>query len=355
LKRKTSKHHIAQSAIILINFFEILKTTTVNLIFAGTPEFAAIALQDLIDAGHHICAVYTQPDRPSGRGQKLTPSAVKALALTHNIPVYQPIHLKSSTEEGLAAQAELQQLVSDHHVDAMIVAAYGLILPQAVLDMPRLGCLNIHASLLPRWRGAAPIHRAILAGDAETGITIMQMDAGLDTGDMLYEAKLAIESNDTSATLHDRLAILGGAAVVLTLEKLTHYQDSKTKQNNDLANYAAKLTKAEGQIDWTQPAVALDRLIRGLQPWPVAYTKIGDDVLRVWSAELINEAVKGQAGEILTVDRNGIAVACGDGHALRLTQLQWAGGKPLNSVQILQAQKLQVGQRFETISQGISQ
>jgi methionyl-tRNA formyltransferase len=307
------------------------------------------------NAGHRICAVYTQPDRPSGRGQKLTPSAVKALATTHNITVYQPVHLKSSTEEGRAAQAELAQIVADSNIDAMIVAAYGLILPQTVLDMPRLGCLNIHASLLPRWRGAAPIHRAILAGDAETGITIMQMDAGLDTGDMLYEAKLAIENNDTSATLHDRLAILGGEAIVHTLENLAQYQDSKTKQDNEFANYAAKLTKAEGQIDWTQPAVVLDRLIRGLQPWPVAYTKIGDDVLRVWSAELINESVTGQAGEILTVDRNGIAVACGDDHALRLTQLQWAGGKPLNSVQILQAQKLQAGQQFEQISQGINQ
>jgi methionyl-tRNA formyltransferase len=327
----------------------------VNLIFAGTPEFAAATLQALMDAGHRICAVYTQPDRPSGRGQKMTPSAVKALALEHNLPVYQPLHLKSSSEEGLAAQAELKQLVADHQVDAMIVAAYGLILPQSVLDMPRLGCLNIHASLLPRWRGAAPIHRAILAGDAETGITIMQMDAGLDTGDMLYKARLAIENNDTSATLHDRLALLGGEAVVHTLENLTQYQDSKTKQNNDLANYAAKLTKAEGKIDWTQSAATLDRLIRGLQPWPVAYTQMGADVLRVWSAELVSETVKGQAGEILTVDRNGILVACGDGRLLRLTQLQWAGGKPLNSVQILQAQKLQVGQQFETISQSVSQ
>lgn len=323
-----------------------------NLIFAGTPEFAATALQALIDAGHNICAVYTQPDRPSGRGQKLTPSAVKALAVTHNIPVYQPLHLKGSSEEGLAAQAELAQIVADSNVDAMIVAAYGLILPQSVLDMPRLGCLNIHASLLPRWRGAAPIHRAILAGDAETGITIMQMDAGLDTGDMLFEAKLPIENTDTSATLHDRLAILGGEAVVHTLEKLAHYQENRIKQNNDLANYAAKLTKAEGKIDWTQPAAVLDRLIRGLQPWPVAYTQIGDDVLRVWSAVLLETAANaGQAGEIIHIDRLGVTVRCGDGQSLRLTQLQWAGGKPLNSVQILQAQKLQIGQCFQGAAQ----
>ncbi len=319
-----------------------------NLIFAGTPEFAATALQALIDTGHNICAVYTQPDRPSGRGQKLTPSAVKALALTHSIPVYQPIHLKSSTEEGRAAQAELAQIVAEHNVDAMIVAAYGLILPQTVLDMPRLGCLNIHASLLPRWRGAAPIHRAILAGDAETGITIMQMDAGLDTGDMLYTATLPIESTDTSATLHDRLATLGGEAVVHSLEKLAHYQESRTKQNNDLANYAAKLTKAEGKIDWSLSAVVLDRLVRGLQPWPVAYTQIGDDVLRVWSVELLETAAnEGQSGEIINIDRLGITVRCGDGQSLRLTQLQWAGGKPLNSVQILQAQKLQIGQQLQ--------
>lgn len=329
-----------------------MKTTTVNLIFAGTPEFAATALQALIDAEHNICAVYTQPDRPSGRGQKMTPSAVKALALTHNIPVYQPIHLKSSTEEGLAAQAELAQIVNDSSVDAMIIAAYGLILPQTVLDMPRLGCLNIHASLLPRWRGAAPIHRAILAGDTETGITIMQMDAGLDTGHMLYTATLSIENTDTSATLHDRLAVLGGEAVVHSLEKLTHYQENKTKQNNDLANYAAKLTKAEGKIDWSQSAATLDRLVRGLQPWPVAYTQIGEDVLRIWSAVLPESDVNtGQAGEIMSIDKHGVTVRCGDGRLLRLTQLQWAGGKPLNSVQILQAQKLQIGQCFQGINQ----
>jgi len=234
----------------------------------------------------------------------------------------------------------------------MIVAAYGLILPQTVLDMPRLGCLNIHASLLPRWRGAAPIHRAILAGDTETGITIMQMDAGLDTGDMLYTATLPIENTDTSATLHDRLASLGGEAVVHSLEKLAHYQENRTKQDNDLANYAAKLTKAEGKIDWTQPATVLDRLVRGLQPWPVAYTQIGDDVLRVWSAELLETATNaGQAGEIIHIDRLGVTVRCGDGLSLRLTQLQWAGGKPLNSVQILQAQKLHIGQRLQGISQ----
>ncbi len=327
-----------------------------NLIFAGTPEFASTALQALIDEGHHICAVYTQPDRPSGRGQKMTPSAVKVLAVTHNIPVYQPIHLKSTTQEGLAAQATLAEIIAESNVDAMIVAAYGLILPQTVLDMPRLGCLNIHASLLPRWRGAAPIHRAILAGDTETGITIMQMDVGLDTGDMLYTATLAIENTDSSRTLHDRLAVLGGKAVVHTLEQLAHYQETKKQQNNDFAHYATKLTKAEGQMDWTQSAVTLDRMIRGLQPWPVAYTQIGEEVLRVWSAALhgvpddTGPSGEIESGEIMAIDKYGVTVCCGDGQRIRLTQLQWAGGKPLNSVQILQAQKLHVGQRFQGLS-----
>ncbi|AXI03664.1 methionyl-tRNA formyltransferase [Aquirhabdus parva] len=321
-----------------------------NLIFAGTPEFAATALQALIDAGHHIVAVYTQPDRPSGRGQKLTPSAVKALALEHNLPVYQPVHLKASTTEGLAAQAELAALVADHQVDVMVVAAYGLILPQSVLDMPRLGCLNIHASLLPRWRGAAPIHRAILSGDTETGITIMQMDAGLDTGDMLSKVHLPIDPKDTSATLHDRLAVLGGSAIVDTLAHLADYHAHRTPQASGHATYAAKLSKAEGKIDWSCAAIVLDRLVRGLQPWPVAYTQIGEDILRVWSAELVHDRAThtaALAGEIIAVDKHGISVVCGDGQVLRLTQLQWAGGKPLNSVQILQAQKLSVGQQLQ--------
>ncbi len=319
-----------------------------NLIFAGTPEFAATALQALIDAGHRIVAVYTQPDRPSGRGQKLTPSAVKALALEHNLPIYQPQHLKASSDEGLAAQAELKELVAAHQVDVMVVAAYGLILPQSVLDMPRLGCLNIHASLLPRWRGAAPIHRAILSGDTETGITIMQMDAGLDTGDMLSKAHLAITAHDTSATLHDRLAVLGGTAIVDTLANLADLHAHRTPQVGDHATYAAKLSKAEGKIDWAHAAIVLDRQVRGLQPWPVAYAQIGTDVLRVWSAELVPDLPKqtAEAGTIIAVDKHGVSVVCGDHQVLRLTGLQWTGGKPLNSVQILQTQKLNVGQLF---------
>jgi len=323
----------------------------VNLIFAGTPEFAATALADLIKAGHHIVAVYTQPDRPAGRGQKLTPSAVKQLALEHQIPVYQPVHLKSSTPEGQAAQAELAALIDEHRVNVMVVAAYGLILPQAVLDMPPQGCLNIHASLLPRWRGAAPIHRSILSGDAETGITIMQMDAGLDTGDMLYRAPLPITNHDTSATLHDRLAIQGGEAIVHTLAALDHYQQHRIKQDDTQVTYAAKLTKAEGQIDWRQSAAQIDRTIRGLQPWPVAYTLMGNatdtpDTLRIWSAARTDGASMA-AGEIIDVTKDGVRVQCGDGQAILITSLQWPGGKAMSATQILQTQKLHAGQNFQ--------
>ena len=317
-----------------------------KLIYAGTPEFAATALQALIDAGHDIVAVYTQPDRPAGRGQKTTASAVKQLAQTHGLPVYQPLHFKASTDEGLAAQAELAAL----NADVMVVAAYGLILPQAVLDMPRLGCLNIHASILPRWRGAAPIHRAVLAGDSETGITIMQMNAGLDTGDMLRVVTTPILPTDTSGSLHDRLAELGGQAIIDCLAHLAEDQAHATPQDHDLANYAHKLSKAEGQIDWTQPAAQIDRQIRGLQPWPVAFCQHAEQTLRVWSAQLIEQQSEKQlaqpTGTITQVDRYGVDVVCGDGQIIRLTSLQWAGGKALNSVQINQAQKLSIGEQL---------
>lgn len=319
-----------------------------KLIFAGTPEFAACALQALIDEGHEIVAVYTQPDRPAGRGQKLTASAVKQLALQHHLPVYQPLHLKSSSEEGLAAQ---QQLAS-FNADVMVVAAYGLILPKAVLDMPKLGCLNIHASLLPAWRGAAPIHRALLAGDAQTGITIMQMDVGLDTGDMLYKTICPIENTDTSATLHDKLAQQGGEAIVKVLADiatLQHYQANRQQQDESQVSYAHKLVKAEAKINWMLPAVEIDRQIRAYQPWPVSFCElVGQDgcvqVLRIWSAQLGEQHPSTQAGEIVQLDKHGVDVVCGDGQTIKLTSVQWAGGKALNSVQILQAQKLSTGQ-----------
>jgi methionyl-tRNA formyltransferase len=313
---------------------------SLKLIYAGTPEFAATALQALIDAGHDIVAVYTQPDRPAGRGQKLSASAVKQLALAHGLPVYQPLHFKAHTDDGLAAQAELAAF----NADLMVVAAYGLILPQAVLDMPRLGCLNIHASILPRWRGAAPIHRALLAGDAETGITIMQMDAGLDTGNMLRVVRTPILATDTSGSLHDRLAVLGGQAIVDSLTRLGDDQAHAQVQEAAHVTYAHKLSKAEGQIDWTQPAAHIDRQIRGLQPWPVAFCQHGEHTLRVWSASLTDFQQPQPAGTITAVGKHGVHVTCGDGRVLALTSLQWAGGKALNSVQINQAQKLSEGQ-----------
>ncbi|MCK8641866.1 methionyl-tRNA formyltransferase [Acinetobacter schindleri] len=316
-----------------------------KIIFAGTPEFAATALAALLKTDHEIVAVYTQPDRKAGRGQKLTASAVKQLALEHNVPVYQPLHFKSSTDEGLAAQAELKAL----NADVMVVAAYGLILPQVVLDTPKYGCLNIHGSLLPRWRGAAPIQRAIATGDAETGVTIMKMAAGLDTGDMMYKTICPIEPQDTSASLHDKLAQQGAEATVKVLESeesLQHYLDHREVQDEALTVYAHKLSKAEAKIDWTQDAVTIDRNIRAFNPWPVAFTPIDEtNNLRVWGSLLSHENAGGKApGTILALDKNGVHVACGDQKAICLTSLQWPGGKALNPVQINQTQKLHVGQ-----------
>ncbi|WP_104511437.1 methionyl-tRNA formyltransferase [Acinetobacter indicus] len=316
-----------------------------KIIFAGTPEFAAVALDALLKTEHEIVAVYTQPDRKAGRGQKLTASAVKQLALAHDLPVYQPLHFKSSTDEGLAAQAELKAL----NADVMVVAAYGLILPQVVLDTPKYGCLNIHGSLLPRWRGAAPIQRAIATGDAETGVTIMKMAAGLDTGDMMYKTLCPITAEDTSASLHDKLAIQGAKAIVAVLaseQTLQQYLEQREVQDEALTVYAHKLSKAEAKIDWAEDAVTIDRNIRAFNPWPVAFIPLDEQSnLRVWGSILSNEAVNGQsAGTILALDKQGVHVACGDGKAICLTSLQWPGGKALNPVQIAQTQKLNVGQ-----------
>jgi methionyl-tRNA formyltransferase len=319
----------------------------VKIVFAGTPEFAAEALAALINTDHEIIAVYTQPDRKAGRGQKLTASAVKQLALEHNLPVYQPLHFKASTEEGLAAQKELAEL----NADVMVVAAYGLILPQAVLDTPKYGCLNIHGSLLPRWRGAAPIQRAIAAGDAETGVTIMKMAAGLDTGDMMYKTICPIDATDTSASLHDKLALQGAEAIVAVLEseeKLKHYLDTREVQDESLTVYAHKLSKAEAKIDWSLDAVSIDRNIRAFNPWPVAFIPLDEsNNLRVWDSMLSEQNAAGKApGTILCLDSLGVHVACGNEKAVCLTSLQWPGGKVLNPVQINQTQKLSVGNTF---------
>lgn len=318
-----------------------------KIVFAGTPEFAAVALQALIQSEHEIVGVYTQPDRKAGRGQKLAASAVKVLALEHDLPVYQPLHFKSSTEEGLAAQQQLAEL----NADVMVVAAYGLILPQVVLDTPKYACLNIHGSLLPRWRGAAPIQRAIATGDVETGVTIMKMAAGLDTGDMMFKTICPIEASDTSATLHDKLAVQGAEALMRVLENeqtLLHYLDTREVQDESLTAYAHKLSKAEAQIDWTQSAQQIDLNIRAFNPWPVAFTPLDENNnLRIWNSSLSNlEAPHAVPGEIIALDQQGVHVMCGDQKAICMTHLQWPGGKALNAVQINQTQKLSVGYTF---------
>jgi methionyl-tRNA formyltransferase len=310
-----------------------------KLIFAGTPDFAASALQALITAGHEIALVLTQPDRPSGRGMKLTASAVKNVALANQIPVYQPEKLRS---------AEQQDPLQGIDADVMIVAAYGLILPQAVLDLPRLGCLNIHASLLPRWRGAAPIQRAILAGDTETGITIMQMDAGLDTGDMLAIHRTPILASDNAASLHDKLAAQGAQAIVAALVDLPALQAQRQAQPSDGVTYAEKLKKEEAAIDWALSADALDRMIRAFNPFPSAQTSWQDQALKIWQASPsleLGTAAQCQPGEVVAIDKDGITVACGQG-ALRITELQKAGGKRLVSSAFLAGNTLAVGERF---------
>jgi len=289
-----------------------------RIVFAGTPEFAAQHLQALLDAGHVIVAAYTQPDRPAGRGQKLMPSPVKQLAVRHGIPVYQPQTLRDP-----AAQAELEAL----QADLMVVVAYGLILPQAVLDMPRLGCINSHASLLPRWRGAAPIQRAIEAGDAESGVTLMQMEAGLDTGPMLLKVSTPISAEDTGGSLHDRLATLGSQALVQGVAALAAGTLQGETQNDDLATYAHKLNKDEARMDWTRPAVELERLVRAFHPWPICHASLEDAVVKIHAAQL--GAGQGSPGQIIAASKHGLEVACGQG-SLLLSRLQLPGGKPLN-------------------------
>lgn len=292
-------------------------TEPLRLVFAGTPEFAAEHLKALLDSRHQVIAVYTQPDRPAGRGQKLMPSPVKQLAVAHGIPVLQPPTLRDP-----AAQAELKALGAD----LMVVVAYGLILPQAVLDLPRLGCINSHASLLPRWRGAAPIQRAIEAGDSESGVTVMQMEAGLDTGPMLLKVSTPITDDDTGGTLHDRLAILGAQAVVQAIDALADGALTGDVQDDSLATYAHKLSKDEARIDWTRPAVELERLIRAFNPWPICHSTLNGETLKIHAARL-GEG-QGEPGRILEASKEGLTVACGEG-ALSLTRLQLPGGKSL--------------------------
>lgn len=298
-----------------------------KIIFAGTPEFAAVALRALLETDHEIIAVYTQPDRPAGRGRKLTPGAVKQTALDAGIDVYQPLTLKEPEE---------QQKLADLGADIMVVAAYGLLLPQAVLDAPKLGCVNIHASLLPRWRGAAPIHRAILAGDSETGITIMQMDIGLDTGDMLLKRSCAIDKTDTSASLHDRLALMGGEAVVEALDKIDKQDIHPEKQDDSLAIYAHKLQKTEAKINWSLSAKQLDCQIRAFNPWPVAQCDFNGKVLRFWMSEVLDSDSSEKPGVIVAATKQGIDISTGEG-LLRVTSVQLPGGKAMDAASFINA------------------
>jgi methionyl-tRNA formyltransferase len=306
-----------------------------RIVYAGTPEFAVPALEALIRSPHEVVAVYTQPDRPAGRGRKLTPSPVKRLALAHGIPVEQPERLRDR---------RVQERLRGYAPDVMVVAAYGLILPKAVLEIPVHGCLNIHASLLPRWRGAAPIQRAILAGDAETGVTLMQMAPGLDTGDMLMKSRTPIGPADTAQDLHDRLATQGAELLLTGLEALAEGRLTPEPQNDAEATYAEKLSKAEAELDWSLPARGLDRRVRAFNPWPVAFTHLDGEPLRIWSARSVESAVTAVPGTVVAEGPEGIDVATGEG-LLRLMRLQFPGGRPLDALEVLNSRSL-LGKRL---------
>lgn len=316
-------------------------TKPLRIIFAGTPDFAAKHLSALLHSEHQVIAVYSQPDRPAGRGKKLKPSDVKQLAVSHDIPVYQPASLRNE---------EAQQALSALDADLMVVVAYGLILPQVVLDTPRLGCINVHGSLLPRWRGAAPIQRSIWAGDAETGVTIMQMDLGLDTGAMLHKVTCPIAVDETSASLYDKLAELGPQGLLETLAQISDNTAVAEVQDDEQSNYAAKLSKEEANIDWTQSAVEIERQVRAFNPWPVSYTQIAEQNVKIWQASVSEETTNAQPGTVLAATKLGIQVATGDG-VLTLLNLQLAGKKAMPVQDILNARKewFTVGQLLNSI------
>jgi methionyl-tRNA formyltransferase len=302
-----------------------------KIVFAGTPDFSVPALQSLLDSPHDIMAVYTRPDRPAGRGRKITASPVKQLATQNGVPVFQPDSLKSA-----AAQRVLAAL----HPDLMVVIAYGLILPPAVLAMPRLGCVNVHASLLPRWRGAAPIQRAILAGDTETGVCLMKMDAGLDTGPVLASAMCPIATDDTGSRLHDKLAQLGAQLLSDNLAALECGELESRQQDEALACYAGMLEKIEARIDWSDPAVEIMRRIRAFNAWPVAETRYADRQLRIWDAQVIPGEAGGLPGTVVSAGKTGIEVACGGGR-LRLLEVQLPGARAVTAGEFVNAHNME--------------
>ncbi len=298
---------------------------SLRIVFAGTPDFAARHLAALLSSEHEVIAVYTQPDRPAGRGKKLTASPVKTIALEHDIPVYQPENFKSD---------EAKQQLADLNADIMVVVAYGLLLPQVVLDTPKLGCINVHGSILPRWRGAAPIQRSIWAGDAETGVTIMQMDIGLDTGDMLKIATLPIEASDTSASMYEKLAGLGPDALIDCLADIATGKAEPVKQDDELANYAKKLSKEEARIDWNDDAAHIERCVRAFNPWPMSHFEAAENSIKVWQSRVAEQTSDKPAGTIVQADKTGIYVATGNG-TLVLEQLQVPGKKAMSVQDIL--------------------
>ncbi|OXX37988.1 methionyl-tRNA formyltransferase [Vibrio sp. V09_P4A23P171] len=298
---------------------------SLRIVFAGTPDFAARHLAALLSSEHEVIAVYTKPDSPAGRGKKLTASPVKQMAVEHNIAVYQPENFKSD---------EAKQALADLNADLMVVVAYGLLLPKAVLDMPRLGCINVHGSILPRWRGAAPIQRSIWAGDSETGVTIMQMDVGLDTGDMLKIAKLPIEATDTSASMYDKLAELGPQALVECIADIASGKAIATQQDDTLANYAQKLSKEEAKIDWSADAAFIERCVRAFNPWPMSHFDVAENSIKVWQSRVEAQTSDHPAGTIVRANKSGIYVATGNG-LLVLEQLQVPGKKAMPVQDIL--------------------
>jgi methionyl-tRNA formyltransferase len=311
------------------------KGVYLRIIFAGTPQFAAVALEALLVGEFEVVAVLSQPDRPSGRGMQLTPSPVKQMALRHDLPVLQPQTLKN---------ADIQKQLAAYAADVIVVAAYGLILPPPVLRVSQLGCLNIHASLLPRWRGAAPIQRAILAGDSETGVTIMQMDEGLDTGDMLLKKSCQITPHDNANTLHDKLALLGAEAIVEALRLLEQGNLQPEPQDNAQATYAAKLSKTEAQIKWHDAAAQIERMVRAFNPYPVAQTSYKGTSIKIWQARLLSN-LKGEPGTVLSAGRDGIVVACGKG-ALLLEVMQQPNSRAMSAAKFIQGFPLRPGDYF---------
>lgn len=309
----------------------MIETKNIRTVFMGTPDFALATLEGLIEAGLNLVGVYTQPDRPKGRGKKMAAPPVKELALQHEIPVFQPRKLRD--EEAVAELAALEP-------DLIVVVAYGQILPQSVLDLPKHGCINVHASLLPRHRGAAPINKAIVDGDETTGVTTMMMDIGLDTGDMLVKRQLNILPRETAGQLHDRLALLGREAMAETLARLCAGTLNREKQDDDLTTYASMMKKEDGCIDWEQDSTTIHNLVRGLDPWPAAYTTLGEQVLKIADTTVCEG--NGKAGEVLSADADGVVIACGTG-ALKVNALQLPGKKRLSAADFVRGRALDIG------------